>query len=438
MKTVALTLASFITTARKIAGPEAEVTTVWETMQRIEAIDLLLVFLHPNGDGQAWLNDERQIVVTRDQLAAAQNLHGAAVFVGACYGLENDAMLMALEHAGARAIVAGPGVNVGGLSGYLAGADVMAGALRSALQLGSSIGAAWTIARAIVHAAKWRGVSGAEDALGYRLHELSEGESKAKGKSKMAAIITGIVGVLLMLLSALSGGPGATTAFVSILSPLAPPAPGNQVEWARELYVNGEERDIFSTIYVTSTDVITVTDYITHSGAVTSTLQWLERYEFSKMDLASYGAPDGGSFTPSLGQLQWDHIGDNASYRITRTFTLAGTWETAIIEDDLFASSGVWETVYMNFVNGTYEPPPTPTPTSTPTPTLTPTATPTSTPTPEPTTRYVLTAIPFGTATPRPTVLCCQTTPGASVSYRSLLPLILLGYPLPTPTPAPP
>jgi hypothetical protein len=425
MKKAVLTVQIFVENAWKISGHGSSMSTTWETIQQIEQIDLLMVFLHPSADGQAWMNDEHETVVTRDQLAAAQNLYGATVFVGSCYGLENDAMLTALEEAGAKVIIAGPGVNIGGLNGYLAGADVMAGALRSALEMGLPIGAAWKIARAIVHVAKWRGVSGAEDALDYRLRVLSEGAAKPKGTNKMAAIIAGIIGLLLMLFSALApGGPHPTTFFSSILPP------PDQVEaWDKTVKRNAVEVDLNNTIAVTDTDNLNVIDAVTVTEEITFIL--VDTYNPAELDHTTLLTSDGGVVSDP-GIITWTvtNAMPGTLYEINRGFSVvSGTWTFGTITETLYA--GTIGTVLVELYHGVD-----PVPTRTPTPTQTPTASLTPTPIP---TRYVLTAIPFGTATLRPTVLCCQTTPDAELSYQSFLPIIMRPPSTPTlvPTVAP-
>jgi hypothetical protein len=423
MNVVALTLKSFEENARKIAGEDAIVASTWSLPD--VPIDLLLVFLHPSADGRAWLNDERDVVVTNDQLAAATNLKNAVVFVGACYGLENEAMLEALKDAGAIAIIAGPGVNLGGAEGWLSGADVMAGALRSALQMGLPINAAWQVARDLAHVAKKRGVIGAEDALGYRLSTFKDGSPVTRKPGRTTAIVAGLVGLFLMLLNALmgAGGPRPLTFFSSILPPPV------QVDWwEKTAYKNGSEVDIQQTIALTDTDALSITDWITASSAITFTL--VEQWDTAAITVTDWSA-SAGSVISDSGVMTWTvtEAITGTGYGITKTWGMvAGLWLVSDITETLRTAND--RVVMVNVFHGD-EPAPTRTPTATPTDTPTPTetSTPTNTPTPSrtptATPRYALPAVPFGTTTPRPTVLCCQVTPGASVSYRLYLPLVL-------------
>lgn len=442
MKIAALTLKLFVENVWAIAGHGAYVAETWPTIQQIEDLDLLMVFLHPSSDGRAWLNDDHEVVVTADQIRAATNLRGAVVFVGACYGLENDAMIEALKGAGAKAVIAGAGVNVGGIDGGLAGADIMAGALRSALQMGLPIGAAWAMARTIVHVARLRRRAGAEDALAYRLLLLWEGvrtpsqpspvQTTAQGKGRVAAVIAGAMGLLAMLLNALSGGPSSLTFFSSILPPPA------QIEvWEKTAYRNADEVDIGATIYLTDTDALTVTDRITPSEQITFTL--VEDWDTAAISLTNWSV-DAGSVITDSGVLTWtvtDAI-TGTGYGLTKTWSVdPGAWLTSVLTESLTTTET--QTIALALAHGdapTPTPTNTPTPTETPTPTITPTPTDTQTPTitpsptPRPTftpnpTRYVLTAVPFGTTTPAPTVLCCQVTPGATVPYYVYLPILI-------------
>lgn len=369
MKISMLTLNSFVDNARRIGGHDAFVSTIWQNIPAHP--DLLLIFLHPSADGHAWLNDEREVMVTADQIRAATNLHGAVVFVGACYGLEDDAMIEALKSAGARAVIAGPGVNIGGSDGWLAGADIMAGALRSALQIGLPIGAAWAIARAIVHVARVRGRAGAEDALAYRL--LSFGEGQPAGVwTRLAAIIAGIIGLLYMLLTALSGGPPAPLIFFSSIIP--PPA--QIAVWDKSAYRNDAEVDIGASIYLTDTDALTVTDWITPSEPITFTL--VETWDTSAVSLTAWAVTAGDVITDG-GVLTWtvtDAI--TSGYGLTKTWSpVTDTWTIGAVTETLMTTEP--QTVTLALIHGDV-----PTPTSTPTDTPTPTNTPTNTPTPTP------------------------------------------------------
>ncbi len=167
MKSVAIALQEFIERARAIAGSDEVVVTSFEDLSGVLPADLVLIYLHPSADGRAWVDAQGAPVLTLDQVQVLE-LGGSIIFVGACYGLENERLLEALFAAGARAIIAGPGPNVGGQAGF-AGADILATALRAALQIGLPLWLAWGIARTYVMVAAVRQRPGAQDALEYQL-----------------------------------------------------------------------------------------------------------------------------------------------------------------------------------------------------------------------------------------------------------------------------
>ena len=244
----------------------------------------------------------------------------------------------------------------------------------------------------------------------------------------------------MMLLNALNGGSQTLTFFSSILPPPA------QIEvWEKAAYRNTDEVDIGATIYLTDTDVLTVTDWITPSQMITFTL--VEEWDTVAISLSNWTASAGDVITDS-GILTWTMMDaiTGTGYGLTKTWSVVtGTWVTSLLTETLITTNA--QSVALDLAHSdvpviTPTPTETGTPTVTPTETSTPTITPTPTPTPQPTftpnpTRYALTAVPFGTATPRPTVLCCQVTPGARLSYYLYLPVFMSNYPPLAPTPAP-
>jgi hypothetical protein len=224
MKTLVVTLEEFAQTARQIAGPEADVLTAGGVLLWPEAAryDLVMVFLHPSADGRAWLDAAHQVVFTAEDVAQFWRLRGAVVFLGTCYGLENTAMHTALFQAGARAVIAGPGENYGGPAGIQSGADVLATALRAAMQTGLAAETAWSVARFYAHVAAWRGAPGAQDAVEYVW--VNGGE--ARTPSKWGCFV-GTLSLIVLLVGMLLQGfqQGSLLTFDSPISPLATDTP---------------------------------------------------------------------------------------------------------------------------------------------------------------------------------------------------------------------
>jgi hypothetical protein len=276
-------------------------------------------------------------------------------------------------------------------------------------------------------------VIGAEDALGYRLATFGEGRT-TRSKSKIATVVAGVIGLIAMLFAVLNGagGPRPLTFFSSILPP-----PAQVAVWEKTANRTGAEVDLNQTIALTDTDVLSITDWITASSAITFTL--IEQWDTAAISLTDWSA-NAGSVISDSGVMTWtvtDAI-TGTGYGLTKTWSVdPGAWTVSDVTETLRTTGD--RMVLVNVFHGAEPAPtrtPTPTATSTATPTQTPTATPTRTPTQTPTatptrtptpaaTRYVLTAIPFGTTTPLPTVLCCQVTPGAAIGYRVWLPIIL-------------
>lgn len=230
MKTGILTLHSFIQNARRIGGRDAQISTTGPVH---DAPDLLMVFLHPSADGQAWENDQHQVVATVEQVRAWP-LQGAVVFLGVCYGLENTAMQEALFQAGARAIVAGPGANFGGSQGVLAGADILAKSLCAALELGMGLEDAWATCQATLAVAVRQLVPGAADAQEFKLLrrpetnvpqsdaatpvEVTSPRSRRSWWGWLGGMVA-LIGLWLSLLFFAPNDPGLLTTFSSIAPP---------------------------------------------------------------------------------------------------------------------------------------------------------------------------------------------------------------------------
>ena len=223
MKTLVITVAGFEENARRIAGTGADVMVADGPFDcpRGERYDLILVFLHPSLDGMGWIDDRRRLVASTDDVRGWV-LDGAVVFLGVCYGLENESMIEALKDAGAGAVIAGPGTNYGGMGGMPAGSDVMAMALRGALQIGTPVGFAWDIARIYARAAALRGIPRAGDALEFEMM-LAGGVHKRNW-----GCLGGVATLVLLMFTMMFGSLlPTTTTFDSVLptSPISTPTP---------------------------------------------------------------------------------------------------------------------------------------------------------------------------------------------------------------------
>jgi len=200
VKTLAITTKDFAGNAREIAGDSADVLAGSGVLIWPEAAnyDLVMIYLHPRGDGLAWVDDEGRDVLTALDVERLP-LDGTVVFVDACYGQENTALIDALFEAGARAVISGPGVNYGGQAGRLSGADLLAQMLRKQMALGLDMRIAWTLARLAVHIAGRFGAPGASDALEYTL-ETREVKKPTRG-GWLAGLIMLVMFALSMLFS---------------------------------------------------------------------------------------------------------------------------------------------------------------------------------------------------------------------------------------------
>lgn len=229
MKTVILTFEAFAENARVIGGQGAVVLTRWDA-KAVAGAELLMVFLHPSADGFAWVDDSGRFVTATYDVERA-DLRGAVVFLGVCYGVENAQMVRALATAGTRVIVAGPGINVGGGSGMLAGADWLAKGLRVMMGAGLTFWAAWPAARAITR------VRAGPDAMGYRVvYQKSQevksrpegsptgagpgaGASPAPTRRRWATWAAGVLAVVAFAVQVLLGWGAVPTTFFSSLVP---------------------------------------------------------------------------------------------------------------------------------------------------------------------------------------------------------------------------
>jgi len=350
MKTLVWTIAEFAETARRIAGRDARVVSFVAgegegkpmplPTDTMSGYDLVFVFLHPSADGQALTDNAGRVVARPEMLRTRSDLRGAVVFLGACYGLENTALLDAFRDAGVAAIIAGPGINYGG--GF-AGADVLGKVLRLALQAGLTPASAFTVARCYTALAARAGAQQVKDALEYQL--LPGNAAPLAGVwSRFGAAISGAAGLLLLLLGLLFGwlSPGPLTQF-SPLSPL--PLPAGVVAWEKVLNVNGvatdtvELLDFALSATVTETDVIAVVDTLWpdmgSGGAATITL--VDAWDVT-LALAGYTYSAGSVITDS-NTLTWT-VSTDVPVTITRTWEVQDrAWLWGVLTETLMAET---------------------------------------------------------------------------------------------------
>jgi len=348
MKTLVWTIAEFAETARRIAGRDARVVSFvageGKSMplptDTMSGYDLVFVFLHPSADGQALTDNAGRVVARPEMLRTRSDLRGAVVFLGACYGLENTALLDAFRDAGVAAIIAGPGINYGG--GF-AGADVLGKVLRLALQAGLPPASAFAVARCYTALAARAGAQQVKDALEYQL--LPGNAAPLAGVwSRFGAAISGAAGLLLLLLGLLFGwlSPGTLTQF-SPLSPL--PLPAGVVAWEKVLSVNGvatdtvELLDFALSATVTETDVIAVVDTLWpdmgFGGAATITL--VDAWDVT-LALTGYTYSAGSVITDS-NTLTWT-VSTDVPVTITCTWEVqGGAWLWGVLTETLMAET---------------------------------------------------------------------------------------------------
>jgi hypothetical protein len=432
MRTTIVTTRAHEATAAEIGGPGAEVIAAPVSSAALAAYvaqtDVLMIFLHPDEHGMALRNDAGDLEITIEQISD-WSLAGATVFLGACYGLENELILSAFRRAGAAHIIAGAGVNIGGVDG-LSGADLLAQAFRAALATFPAV-IAWQLARVVVWLAAWREVPGAEDALEYRMDPLHP----AAG---LGGRLTRIIGTLLTLLAMAWAlifgsyeGPQLTTFFSSIINP-----PPGVTWWDKSAYVNDVEQPITDTIDLVDGDVLKVADWITASESFTLTEQW----STTAISLTSWITAGGGSVSTGSGELTWVVASPVTStrYQLTKTWSVvAGSWASSELIETLQTSSERVYTLTLNHTASTATP--TPVPTQGAQPTIEPTVT--ASPTPQPTftpyytatgwSSYLATAVP--TPTPTPCVFGCDpltSTAGVTytLGYQLYLPVVARNY----------
>lgn len=398
MKTLAISTSSFAKNARAIAGDEADVLAgsgvlIWPEAAQY---DLVMVYLHPRGDGLAWVDDAGRDVLTALDVERLP-LAGTVVFVGACYGSENTALIDALFVAGAKAVISGPGVNFGGSEGALAGADVLAQMLRKLLGVGLDIGAAWSMARLAVRIAGWFRMPGVADALEYTLDTR---EPKQKSGKWLAGLIMLVMFALSLLFSNVDF-PDLLTTFSSIPSP-----PTGITEWDKTVYRGSTAQEWWSAaIPVTGTDTIRVVDTITATEGITFTL--VETWDTSAITLTAVYTTGTGALTifTDTGVITWDVASALATPQTLTKYwsVVSGDWVTTTITETLTTSAGS-RTVYVPLEHESWEP--------TPVPTWTP---------------YYTPAPWIGTEFPTPTPCvgfgCVPNEP--SVAYTIFLPIVI-------------
>lgn len=431
MRTTILTTRAHAETARVIGGPGAEVISEPLGAPALGAhaaqTDVLMVFLHPDEHGLSLRNDAGDLVITVEQVSEWA-LDGATVFLGACHGLENVNILRAFRFAGAAHIIAGAGVNVGGVDG-LSGADVLAQAFRAALDTFPAV-VAWWIARFVTWLAAWRNVPGAEDALAY---QFDPGYQAAGLGGKVTRIIGTLLTLVAMAWALIFGSyelPKTLTFFSSILNP-----PAGVTWWDKTVYVNGASRPITDTVDLVDSDTLSVTDWITASQAFTLTEEW----STSAISLTSWITAGGGSVsTGSGGVLTWTVASPvtTTRYQLTKTWSVvAGSWASSELVETLHTSTSRVYTVTLGHTSST--PTPAPTATSTPYPTagplLTIEPTITASPTPIPTwtpswTPQAYVETPYPTATPCAGVDCVPTGGETDIPYHVYLPVITQNF----------
>lgn len=384
MRILTITVPSFERVARQIAGPDADVMTTGAIFSwpKKAIYDLVMVFAHPSADGRAWVDDEGRVVATAEEIAESP-LSGAVVYLGVCWGMENEALIDALFEAGARAVVAGPGENYGGQDGVMAGSDVMAGALRAAMQVGLNLAAAWGLARVYVLTAQVFGVPGAADALEFDLIERDGGE----GRSRWGCIAGAISLAMLMisiLFGALNAPPMSLMPFRSPISNLPTWTPDYTPQgwlqqsqtltvtatpcqfgcgptqtlpgiayyiwmplvmsdygwtWETLLYVNGA---ISATATITGGDAVIMADTVTASGPVLSyTLveQWSASLAYSATSASI------GSVITAADRITWTVNGLDDSATLQATYSVnTGTYTSDVITRVLILSTGAVST----------------------------------------------------------------------------------------------
>lgn len=146
---VAYTARDFASATKLAAGRRALVfvcppladTRLGGLVDALEGADLILFNLHGLPGGAAWFAKRNgPPVAIRAKQLAGLDLSSAVIFVENCYtGDRDNPMLAALQQTGARAIIAGAGINYGGQY-QMMGADWLFWALRLAMQITNRLG----------------------------------------------------------------------------------------------------------------------------------------------------------------------------------------------------------------------------------------------------------------------------------------------------------
>lgn len=403
MKTIAITVKSFARTARKIVGEDADVLPAGGILLWPDPAiyDMVLLFLHPRADGLAWVDDAGLDVLTVAEVERLP-LAGSVVFVGACYGSENTALLDALWKAGAKAVIHGAGVNYGGSDNALAGADVLASGLINALRMGMPLQLAWAIARKLALIASIRHVPGAEDALEYQMEIQREERERTERRSFMA----GLAGLLVLIIGILWGGGGGGGLLTTFSSIPAPPA--GITWWQKDLYRNSDSIDWDTAIPITGTDTLQIIDTITATAGTAFTL--VEEWDTSAITMTGVVTTGGGTLAYGTGVVTWTVASAlTTPYEIEKLWsTLSGDWTTARITETLTTGGGS-QVVYIDLEHMGW----------TPTPVLT--WTPWYTPIPWAET-------PYPTSTPCAGIGCVPYDELPGIEYYIWLPLVMNDY----------
>lgn len=411
MRILAITVKEFAETARRIVGPDADVlpaggVLVWPQAARY---DLVLFYLHPRADGQAWVDDAGKDVLTVEDVRRLP-LAGSVIFVGACYGSENNALLEALWEAGARAVIHGPGLNFGGRGDALSGADVMASGLVNGMRIGLPMRLAWGVARAMAGVALLTGIPGSQDALEYVL-DADGAASTSTNTPRWKVLVTSMIALLMLLFSILGGGGGEGGLLTTFSSIPAPPA--GVTWWQKDLYRGSDLIDWSTPVPITGTDTIRIVDTITATAGITFTL--VEEWDTSAITLTSVVTTGGGTLAESSGAESSGVVTWSVSSALTTSMTLSKIWSTQALTwtettiTETLTTSGGSQVVYIELEHEAW------------TPTPVPTWTPWYTPIPWEET-------PYPTATPCAGIGCEPYDELPGIEYYLWLPLVMQDY----------
>ena len=132
----------------------------------LEGHDLIYIRLHGDPNLPHWYNDQWDAAITMSDIEAA-DLGGAVVVVASCYGA-GDPKVAALYRAGASVVVAGEGINWGGV--YAIGTDLLTLWIRRGMTWGLEIREALLLAKARLALTAWRQAD--RDAMAFRIMEV--------------------------------------------------------------------------------------------------------------------------------------------------------------------------------------------------------------------------------------------------------------------------